>query len=69
VTYASEKLREQRYAFSEHEVKQYFPEPKVIAGSVPHHRNAVLGFAIKPDTCAGLASGRQVLPHRKRTAR
>jgi oligopeptidase A len=31
-TYASEKLREQRYAFSEQEVKQYFPEPVVIAG-------------------------------------
>ena len=31
-TYVSEKLREQRYAFSEQEVKQYFPEPKVIAG-------------------------------------
>lgn len=32
VSYASEKLREQRYAFSEQEVKQYFPEPKVVAG-------------------------------------
>ena len=32
VTYAAEKLREQRYAFSEQEVKQYFPEHKVIAG-------------------------------------
>ncbi|HEY8606149.1 MAG TPA: M3 family metallopeptidase [Noviherbaspirillum sp.] len=32
VTYASEKLRQQRYAFSEQEVKQYFPEPKVIDG-------------------------------------
>ncbi len=31
-TYASEKLREQRYAFSEQEVKQYFPENKVISG-------------------------------------
>lgn len=31
-TYASEKLREQRYAFSAQEVKQYFPEPKVVAG-------------------------------------
>ena len=31
-TYASEKLREQRYAFSEQEVKQYFPEPKVVQG-------------------------------------
>ena len=30
--YASEKLREQRYAFSEQEVKQYFPENKVMEG-------------------------------------
>jgi oligopeptidase A len=32
MAYASEKLREQRYAFSDEEVKQYFPEPKVLAG-------------------------------------
>ncbi|MEY3202081.1 MAG: oligopeptidase [Pseudomonadota bacterium] len=32
VSFASEKLREARYAFSEQEVKQYFPEPKVLAG-------------------------------------
>jgi oligopeptidase A len=32
MTYASEKLREQRYAFSEQEVKMYFPEHKVING-------------------------------------
>ena len=31
-TYASEKLREQRYAFSEQEVKQYFPENAVLTG-------------------------------------
>ena len=31
-TYASEKLREQRYAFSEQEVKEYFPEDAVLAG-------------------------------------
>ena len=30
--YASEKLREERYAFSEQEVKQYFPETKVLEG-------------------------------------
>ncbi|RKQ59969.1 oligopeptidase A [Vogesella indigofera] len=38
ITYAAEKLRVARYAFSEHEVKQYFPEPKVLAGlfSVVH---------------------------------
>ncbi|MDH4216148.1 MAG: M3 family metallopeptidase [Gallionella sp.] len=32
VSYASEKLREHRYAFSEQEVKQYFPEGAVLAG-------------------------------------
>ncbi len=31
-TYASEKLRQHRYAFSDNEVKQYFPEPAVLAG-------------------------------------
>jgi oligopeptidase A len=30
--YASEKLRESRYAYSEQELKQYFPEPRVFAG-------------------------------------
>jgi oligopeptidase A len=30
--YASEKLRQQRYAFSEQEVKQYFPEDAVLSG-------------------------------------
>jgi len=32
IGYASEKLREQRYAFSEQEVKQYFPEDAVLPG-------------------------------------
>jgi oligopeptidase A len=32
IAYASEKLRQARYAFSEHEVKQYFPEPRVLEG-------------------------------------
>ena len=32
MAYASEKLRQARYAFSDEEVKQYFPEPKVLAG-------------------------------------
>lgn len=30
--YVSEKLREDKYAFSDQEVKQYFPEDKVLAG-------------------------------------
>jgi oligopeptidase A len=32
VAYASEKLREEKYAFSDQEVKQYFPESKVLEG-------------------------------------
>ncbi len=32
IPYASEKLQERRYAFSAQEVKQYFPEHKVIDG-------------------------------------
>ncbi|QDQ27460.1 M3 family metallopeptidase [Chitinimonas arctica] len=32
LAYASEKLKEARYSFSEQAVKQYFTEPKVIAG-------------------------------------
>jgi oligopeptidase A len=32
IPYASEKLRVARYSFSDHEVKQYFPEPQVLAG-------------------------------------
>ncbi|MGH8750217.1 MAG: M3 family metallopeptidase [Burkholderiales bacterium] len=32
IAYAAEKLRARRYAFSDQEVKQYFPEPQVLAG-------------------------------------
>jgi oligopeptidase A len=32
IPYASEKLRAKRYAFSDQEVKQYFPEDVVVAG-------------------------------------
>lgn len=48
-TYAAEKLREQRYAFSEQEVKLYFPEPKVVDGLFRLVQN-MFGVAIKPDT-------------------
>ncbi|WDZ97395.1 M3 family metallopeptidase [Herbaspirillum sp. WKF16] len=47
-TYASEKLREQRYAFSEQEVKQYFPEPKVVGGLFQVAQQ-LFGVAIRPD--------------------
>jgi len=32
IPYASERLREMRYAYSEDEVKQYFTEPRVLSG-------------------------------------
>lgn len=32
IAYVSEKLRQDKYAFSDQEVKQYFPESKVLAG-------------------------------------
>ncbi|WP_051516411.1 M3 family metallopeptidase [Herbaspirillum sp. RV1423] len=49
MTYASEKLREQRYAFSEQEVKQYFPEPKVIEGLFQVIQR-LFNVNIKPDS-------------------
>ena len=32
IAYISEKLKQTRYSFSDDEVKQYFPEPKVLGG-------------------------------------
>ncbi|SFC30957.1 M3 family metallopeptidase [Massilia yuzhufengensis] len=49
VAYASEKLREQRYAFSEKKVKEYFPEPKVVAGLFSVIQE-LFSVTIKPDT-------------------
>jgi oligopeptidase A len=48
VAYVSEKLRQARYAFSELEVKQYFPQPKVIDGLFRVAR-ALYGIDIIPD--------------------
>jgi oligopeptidase A len=48
IAYASEKLREQRYAFSEQEVKQYFPEPKVVEGLF-RVVQSLFSVEIKPD--------------------
>ncbi|MEW9898225.1 M3 family metallopeptidase [Chitinivorax sp. PXF-14] len=48
VGYASEKLRVARYAFSDQEVKQYFPEPVVLDGLFKLlHR--LYSVTIKPD--------------------
>jgi oligopeptidase A len=49
VSYASEKLREKRYAFSAQEVKEYFPEPKVIEGLFKVVQT-LFSVEIKPDT-------------------
>lgn len=49
IAYVSEKLREQRYAFSEQEVKQYFPEDKVRAGLFDLAQT-LFSIQIKPDT-------------------
>jgi oligopeptidase A len=49
IAYASEKLRERRYAFSEQEVKQYFPEPKVVNGLF-RLIQSLFAVEIKPDS-------------------
>ena len=49
LAYASEKLREQRYAFSAQEVKEYFPEPKVIDGLFKLVQS-LFSVSIKPDS-------------------
>ena len=46
--YASEKLRQQRYAFSDQEVKEYFPEPAVLAGLFKVVET-IFDVRIKPD--------------------
>jgi oligopeptidase A len=51
LTYASEKLRERRYAFSAQEVKEYFPEPKVVDGLFRLVQR-LFSVEIKPDTAA-----------------
>ncbi|MDL2354687.1 MAG: M3 family metallopeptidase [Pseudomonadota bacterium] len=49
LAYASEKLREQRYAFSAQEVKEYFPEPKVVDGLF-HLVQSLFDVTIAPDS-------------------
>ena len=45
--YVSEKLRQRRYAFSDQEVKQYFPEDEVLAGMF-RVVETIYGLAIRP---------------------
>jgi len=49
LSYAGEKLKEQRYAFSDQEVKRYFTEPTVLAGLFDIVQT-VFEVAIRPDT-------------------
>ena len=49
VSFASEKLKEARYAFSDQEVKQYFTEPKVLAGLF-RIIETLFEVAIRPDS-------------------
>ena len=49
VAFASERLKEARYAFSEQEVKRYFTEPKVLAGLFDIVQT-VFEVQIRPDT-------------------
>jgi oligopeptidase A len=51
VNYASEKLREKRYAFSDQVLKQYFPEPQVLAGLF-RVIETIYGVEIAPGTAA-----------------
>ena len=47
IGYASEKLRQQRYAFSDQDVKQYFPEDAVIAGMF-NVVQKIYGLSLRP---------------------
>ena len=49
IGYVSEKLRQQRYAFSEQEVKQYFPEDAVLSGLFGLVET-LFGLRIKPSS-------------------
>ncbi|MBM3346248.1 MAG: M3 family metallopeptidase [Betaproteobacteria bacterium] len=48
IAYASEKLRAKRYAFSDQEVKQYFPENKVLEGMF-RVVEKIFGIRVVPD--------------------
>ena len=61
--FASEQLKEARYAFSEHEVKQYFTEPRVLEGLF-RLIETLFEVRIREDHGAGLARRRALLPHR-----
>ena len=69
LAYASEKLKATRYAFSEQEVRQYFPEDRVLAGLF---RVVETIYGVDDPRGAGAPPGtrRALLRHRRRaTAR
>ena len=49
IGWASEKLKQARYSFSDEEVRQYFPEHKVLEGLF-HVIETLFGVRLKPDT-------------------
>ena len=49
ISFASERLQQARYAFSEQEVKPYFTEDKVLAGLF-HVIETLFGVRLKPDS-------------------
>ena len=49
MSWAAEKLKQARYAFSDDEVKQYFPEPKVLEGLF-RCIETLFGVQIRPDS-------------------
>jgi len=51
VAYASERLQEARFSFSEQEVRRYFTEPTVLAGLF-HIVESLFDVAIRPDAAA-----------------
>ena len=52
LAWASEKLKHARYDFSDEEVKQYFPEPKVMTGLF-RVVESLFSVKIQPDKAAG----------------
>jgi oligopeptidase A len=48
LSWASEKLKQARYSFSDDEVKQYFPEPKVLTGLF-RVIESLFAVTLKPD--------------------
>ena len=62
--YVSEKLREARYSFSDQEVKQYFPEDRVLAGMF-RVVETIFGVTIRESKARGMAPHRALLRRRR----